>query len=204
MPSKANKVKFGLKNVHYAPLTAGEDGGLTYGTPVPWPGAVSLSLPPQGETNKFYADDVAYYVAVANDGYQGDYECALVPEGFSTDIMGETLDETDQVLVENAMVESKAFALLFEFQGDQRAIRHVLYNCTAARANVAGQTTTNAKTPTTSSLTLTAAPLADGRVKAKTTANTPDEVYNQWYTKVWEPASAAAASQTNEMGGGQV
>lgn len=190
-----NKVKFGLRNVHYAPKTVGEDGSVTFGTPMPWPGAVNLSLTPQGETSTFYADDVAYYVTAANGGYQGDYESALVPEDFSQNIMGELLDEKDKVLVENALVESKEFALLFEFQGDQKAIRHVLYNCTAARANVAGQTVNNTKEPTTATMTLTASPLTDGRVKAKTTAATPDAVYNNWYKSVWMPETAEASAE---------
>ena len=51
----ANKVKYGLKNVHYAVAT--ETGGtLTYATPVPIPGGVSLTLEPKGEKAEFYAD----------------------------------------------------------------------------------------------------------------------------------------------------
>lgn len=188
MPDNAaNKVKFGLSNVHYAMLRSTEGGVVTYDTPKPWPGAVNLSMPPQGETTKFYADDIAYYVSSTNDGYQGDFESALVPDEFAQSALGEKLVAEAGVLVENASVEGKAFALLFEFKGDKKAIRHVLYNCTAARANVAGATITNSKTPTTSSLTLTAAPLPNGNVKAKTTASTTDEVYKGWYQSVWQP-----------------
>lgn len=187
MPDSTNKVKFGLCNVHYAMLESVVNGFVTYAAPKPWPGAVNLSLSPQGETTKFYADDGAYWVSSANDGYQGDYESALVPDDFAQDALGEKLILPDGVQVEYSNVEGKAFALLFEFKGDKKAIRHILYNCTAARSNVAGSTVTNTKTPATSSLTLTAAPLADGKVKAKSGPSTASGVYANWYSKVWQP-----------------
>lgn len=188
MPTnKANKVKFGLKNVHYALLTAGEAGEVTFATPVPIPGAVNLSMEAQGETSTFYADDMAYYVTAANDGYSGDLEIAVLPDSYRKDVLGEKEDETDNILVENVTAEPKPHALLFEFAGDQKAVRHVLYNCAATRPGITGSTTNKSKDPTTEKITLTASPLANGNIRAKTTPDTPDEKYSNWYKAVWQP-----------------
>ena len=190
MATTENKVKYGLKNVHYAVLTPGEEGTVTFAKPVRIPGAVNLSLNAQGDETKFYADDMAYYVTTANDGYSGDLEIAVVPDSFRKDVLKETEDETDMVLLENAAAEPALFALLFEFDGDQKATRHVLYSCACSRPGISSSTRTNAKTPSTDTLTITASPLSDGRVKAKTTASTTEEKYNSWYQQVWEPAGA--------------
>ena len=109
MSKKSNKVKFGLKNCHYAKATFDEDGGVTYDTPVRIPGAVSLSLDANGEIEPFYADNIAYYVVNNNSGYEGDLEIALIPESFLTDIMHEELDGNG-VLAENANAELEHFA----------------------------------------------------------------------------------------------
>lgn len=186
-----NKVKYGLKNVHYAVLTEVE-AGVTFATPVAIPGAVNLSLSAQGDETKFFADNGAYYVTAANDGYSGDLEIALLPDSFREDILGESMDTTAKVLTENANTEPKAFALLFEFDGDVKATRHVLYNCKATRPSVASQTTNTAKEPNTDTLTITASPLANGNVRTKTTAETPEAVYSGWYGTVWMPSEAGA------------
>ena len=193
MPTnKENKVKFGLKNVHYALLTVGEAGEVTFATPVRIPGAVNLSMEAQGETSTFYADDMAYYVTAANDGYSGDLEIAVIPDSYRKDVLGETEDETDKILVENVTAEPKPHALLFEFAGDQKATRHVLYNCAATRPGLTGSTTNKSKEPATEKITLTASPLPNGNVRAKTTPDTPEEKYQGWYTAVWQPAEPGA------------
>ena len=114
MATKKNKVKFGLKNCHYALVTLADDGTATFGTPVAMPGAVSLSLDAEGENEPFYADDSVYYMVSDNNGYSGDLELALIPESFLTDIMHET-EDSNGVLYENKDVEPEHFALLFEY-----------------------------------------------------------------------------------------
>ena len=127
MPTNTpNKVKYGLKNAHYALLTIGEDGTVTYGKPIPIPGSVSLTMDAQGNTSTFYADNMAYFVTAANDGYSGPFEVALIPDQFRQDVLHETMDEAAQVLVENINNQTSPFALLFEFDGDKKAIREAL------------------------------------------------------------------------------
>ena len=150
---------------------------MTFGTPVAIPGAVNLSLDPEGDTEPFYADDMVYYTTVANNGYSGDLEIALIPDSFRKDILKET-EDTNGVLVEDSTVEPEHFALLFEFSGDKKKIRHCMYYCTAARPTIEGKTNEDSKEVQTESLEITATPLPSGLVKVKTGANTDDTVYN--------------------------
>ena len=188
-----NKVKYNLKNAHYALLTFGADGTPSFGTPVPMPGSVSISLDANGEPENFYADGVAYYVINNNMGYDGDLELALIPEGFRTDVLHETLD-ANGVLIEDANAELAAFALLFEFDGDKRHIRHVLYNCSASRPGIEGKTNEDSKEVQTETLTIKATPLPDGKVKAKTGNTTNATAYNGWYNAVYLPQATADAT----------
>lgn len=185
----ANKVKYNLKNTHYAKITTDEAGEVTFEEPVAIPGSVSISLEAQGEISPFYADGIVYYKTAANNGYEGDLEIALVPESFRTDILGEVLD-TKKVLVESADAKQSAFALLFEFDGDEKAIRHVLYNCTATRPSIESKTKEDTIEPVTETLTISATPLDDGRIKARTGDSTDAEAYSGWYDAVYEASTA--------------
>ena len=186
MADKNNKVKYNLKNAHYALLTIGEDGTVSYGTPTAIPGSVSISLDANGEPENFYADGIAYYVINNNMGYEGDLELALIPESFRTEVLMEALDDNG-VLIENAQVELASFALLFEFDGDKKHIRHVLYNCAASRPGIEGKTNEDTKEVQTETLTIAAVPLPNGMVKAKTGNTTDATVYAGWYKSVYMP-----------------
>ncbi len=187
MPRKKNKVKFNLKNVHAAILSQNDEGVYSYATPQAIPGAVSLSLDAEGETNPFYADGIVYFRTTANNGYSGDLEIALIPEWFRTQVLKEIKDDNGVLIERSDNTETVYFALLFEFDGDDHAIRHVLYNCSAARPTIASQTKEETVEPVTETLSLTADPRDDGLVKSRTGDETTDEVYNNWYSAVYVP-----------------
>ncbi|PEF36313.1 major tail protein [Bacillus wiedmannii] len=185
--TKENKVAFGLKNVYYA-LYDVTDGVVTFKTPIPIPGAVELTFDPRGDLIEFYADDMLYYAASNNQGYDGTLSIATVPEQFAIDALGEQLDETDGVLNELADAKGKPFALLFEFDGDVNATRHVMYNNSASRPTIASKTKTNSAEPNTNELKFVSSPIdINGKrmVKTKTTSKTTQEIYNNWYKEVY-------------------
>ena len=147
----ANKVKYNLKNVHYAIATTGG-----YSTPVAISGAVALNLSPQGDDYVFYADGIRYFEYHTNNGYSGTLEMALIPESFKTDILGEIstggkVFEVDDVAIVN-------FALGFEIDGDEKGNLFWFYNCSASRPDVAGQTKEESVEVQTETLNITNAP----------------------------------------------
>ena len=164
-----------------------------YGVPKAIPGAVSISLDAEGESSPFYADGIVYFRSVTNNGYSGDLEMALIPEWFRTEILQEKLDAKG-VLVENSSVaESVKFALLFEFDGDINAIRHVLYNCSASRPSIESETKEDTIEPGTETLSITADPRSDGLVKARTGDTTDETTYKEWYKTVYTPTEEGGA-----------
>ena len=180
----ADKVKFGIKNVHIFPITSYISTTPVYGTVIDVPGAVSLSMGAQGDINKFYADNIVYYQTSANNGYEGDLTVALIPDAVYENVFGYTKD-TNGVITEDASKEAKAFAMTFEEDGDTTGTKFVMYNCTATRPTRELNTIEDQKTPTTQALTVSAAPLKNGQVMAMTSATTPDAVKNGWHSNVY-------------------
>ena len=191
----ANKSKYGLSNVPYAIGTPGTDNTMTYGTPVALPGAVSLSMEPQGEATIFHADNIDYWVGSGNSGYEGDLELAVIPEDFKTAILG-YVEDSKNIMFENINAEAVHFALLFQFEGDQAATKHVLYNCTATRSSVAGSTKEDSIEPATESISITAKSIYDATlqkdiVKGESMSDADSTVYSGWYSAVYTPTAAS-------------
>lgn len=191
-----NKVKYGLKNVHYAVATIAADGSATFSTPKRIPGAVNLSMDPSGEAVNFFADDVKYFSQTPNAGYSGTLEVALVPDDFKIDVLGFKAD-TNGALVEDADAVAKPFALLFEFQGDEKATRHVIYNNTAARPSVAGNTKEESIEVQTETLNITSGMIyvpSLGTNVPKVSVKKDQSPYENFFGAVYQPAGVTFAA----------
>lgn len=189
-----NRVKYGLCNVYYALATLNNDGTATYGTPKRWAGAVSLSLEPQGDQTIFRADNINYWVGQSNNGYQGDFEIARIIDDFRKDVLGDVVDGNG-ALVENADAQPKPFALMFQFDGDQKNTRHVMYNCTVSRPTVAGQTTEETIEPQTETVTITASTIWIPSLQfnaPKSSVEQGTAQYDAWFENVYIPTSTPA------------
>ncbi len=191
----ANKIKYGLKNVYFAVATIAEDGSATYGTPKAFPGAVSLSLEPQGESNPFFADNIEYWAGISNAGYEGDLEIARIVDDFKKDVLGYKTGGNGLVY-EDTNVTVKNFALLFQFEGDEHATRHVFYNCTATRPNVSGQTRSDTVEPQTETISISASSIYVSALDTNVSKAEVDNVsataavYSAFYSAVTLPTAA--------------
>lgn len=139
-----NKVKFGLKNVTVFPITDSVSEGVateTYGSPISIPGAVSLSMDPDGDLVKEYADDTIYWAGNASNDYSGTLEIERVPVAFETGLLGMTTDATTGEIQETESSQPKPFGLVFQVNGDKNKGRIYRFaRCYCRRIGVGANT----------------------------------------------------------------
>lgn len=184
-----NKIKYGLRNVYYALI--GEDE--TYETPKPITTATSISLKPANAELTAYGDDVQLVDRQINRGYTGTISFQVIPDDFLVDVLGMTKD-TNGGLIENVNDKPKEAALLFEFQGDQYARRHVLYRVSFSRPSIESESVADKVSPKESSLDITVMPVVGGDLDGKIKEHMDDTtethtVYQSWYTQVYIPTA---------------
>ena len=186
----ANKVKMGLKNVHYAVVTEtlGDSGiTTTYGDIKAWPGAVNMETSIEGSNEDFYADDSVYFTAPSPINYSGSFESALIPEDVLLTVFHQTKDATTGLVSESSDDITSYIALMFEVAGDTSKRRYVFYRCMMSRPNVNGATTEDTRTPQTESIDFTASARPDdGLVKAY--AEEGSTAFANFFTTVQVPS----------------
>lgn len=123
----ANKVEFGISQLHIGTYNVAADGTVTLGTPYHQPGARSFSTEAQSEQNNYYADNVIYWSGYSGGSLEGDLTVALFSEDFKTNFLGyRATTDGGLGMVKNAYTPNVYVA--FQVEGDAEATRAILYN----------------------------------------------------------------------------
>ena len=150
----ANKVEFGISQLHVGTYTVDDQGAVTLGTPYHQAGAVSFSPETQSEQNIFYADNIAYWSGYSGGSIEGDLEVAMFDDEFKTQFLGyRTLTNGGLANVKNAVKPDVYVA--FQVEGDAESRRVILYNCSLGAINREYNTIEESKEPTTETLGVT-------------------------------------------------
>lgn len=150
----ANKVEFGISQLHVGTYNVAADGTVTLGTPYHQPGAVSFSPEEQSENNIFYADNIAYWSGYSGGTFEGDLEVAKFFDEFKTQFLGyRALANGGLANVKNVIKPNVYVA--FQVEGDAESRRVILYNCSLGVIGREYNTIEETKEPTTETLGVT-------------------------------------------------
>ena len=150
----ANKVEFGISELHVGTWTVAQDGTVTMGTPYHQAGAVSFSPEENSEQNTFYADNIAYWAGYSGGTIEGDLEVAMFDDAFKTQFLGYVaLADGGLANVKNATKPNVYVA--FQVEGDAESRRVIMYNCSLGAITREYNTIEESKEPTTETLAVT-------------------------------------------------
>ncbi len=150
----ANKVEFGISQLHVCTYEVNESGTVTLGTPYHQKGAISFSPEESQERSTFYADNIAYWSGYSGGTIEGDLEVAMFDDQFKTDFLGYvTLTNGGIASVKNAVKPN--VAIFFQVEGDQESRRVALYNCSLGAITREYATIEESKEPATETLGVT-------------------------------------------------
>lgn len=150
----ANKVEFGISNLHIGTYTVDDQGVVTMGTPYHLPGAVNFAPEQDSNSNVFYADDISYWSEYTEGPFEGDLEVALFPDEFKTQFLGyKALADGGIAQVKNAVKPNVYIA--FEIKGDKEGRKAIFYNCSFGAITREYATIEDEKEPATETIPVT-------------------------------------------------
>lgn len=150
----ANKVEFGISELHVGTYTVDDQGTVTLGTPYHQAGAVSFSPEENSDRSDFYADNIVYWAGYSGGSIEGDLEVAMFDDAFKTQFLGYvTLTNGGLANVKNATKPNVYIA--FQVEGDAESRRVILYNCTLGAITREYATIEDSKEPATETLSVT-------------------------------------------------
>lgn len=150
----ANKVEFGISQLHIGTYTVDDQGNVTLGTPYHQKGAVSFSPEAQSELNNFYADNIAYWAEYSGGTFEGDLEVAKYDDEFKTQFLGYKRTKNGGLALVKDATKPNVY-IAFQVEGDKEARRIILYNASLGMIGREYNTIEEAKEPATETLPVT-------------------------------------------------
>lgn len=150
----ANKVEFGISQLHVGTYTDDGNGNITLGAPYHQKGAVNFAPEESAEQNVFYADNKAYWSGYSGGKLEGDLEVAKFDDQFKTQFLGYVrLTNGGLANVKNPVKPTVYIA--FQVEGDAESRRVILYNCSLGSIAREFHTIEESKEPATETLGVT-------------------------------------------------
>lgn len=123
----ANKVEFGISQLHVGTYEVSDLDVVTLGAPYHQKGAVSFSPEEQSELQQFFADNIAYWSSYTGGTFEGDLEVAMFDDAFKKQFLGyKELTDGGLAVVKNA--SKPAVYIAFQVEGDAESRRIILFN----------------------------------------------------------------------------
>ena len=123
----ANKVEFGISNLHIGTYTVNDQGDVVLGAPYHLPGARSFSAEAQSEQTNWYADNIIYWSGYSGGSVKGDLTVALFTDEFKKQFLG-FKETVDGGLGEVKNAYKPNVYLCMQVEGDFEPVRAIFYN----------------------------------------------------------------------------
>lgn len=150
----ANKVEFGISQLHVGTYEVSDQGVATLGTPYHQKGAVSFAPEEQSELQQFYADNIVYWAGYSGGSFEGDLEVAMFDDAFKKAYLGYAeLSDGGLAIVKNA--KKPQVYIAFQVEGDAESRRVIMYNAQFGAITREFATVEESKEPATETISVT-------------------------------------------------
>lgn len=185
----SNKYLFNLKNVHYAPVTVGQDGTLSFGAVTRLMGTTELTMELEQSSEKHFSEGLVYFVTTSSAGYKGEISIYNVDAKFEKEVFG-MKEDTKKVQYEDMYAQPKEIALLFEVDGNEKAERHCLLRVKVSKPKYEYKTTTDKTDVPVLKISYEGLTNEKGIGRIKTSKETDEQVYTKWFESVYTLTTA--------------
>ena len=122
-----NKVLFGFSELHIGTYSVDDDGVVTLGSPYHQKGAVGYSPEAANEEVDFYADNIDYFNEQSSSTRSGDLVVAKFDDDFKKNFLGYKRTVGGGLAEVLNPVKPNVY-IMFQIEGDQEAIKYIMYN----------------------------------------------------------------------------